>query len=271
MLRAAVRPRMLALLVLMLAAAAVCARLGVWQLERAHVRAQGDEPVAARETTVPLGDVLQPQTSFRGDLVDRRVAVSGTYEADGQLLVSGRVVDGLPVYLILTPLRVTAGDATGGSGRAVLPVVRGWVTSPDDAATLVAPVGEVAVTGYLQASEASGALDADAGTTDALSSAQLVNLWGGPIYAGYLALADSDPAQPAGLTPLPAPVPDDGDGWDLRNLGYAGQWWIFGLFALGLWVRLVRDEAQGEPRPGEVDDVSRVTGVSSPGGGDAAP
>jgi cytochrome oxidase assembly protein ShyY1 len=287
MLRAAVRPRMLALLVLMLAAAAVCARLGVWQLDRAHVGAQADEPVAGQQTTAPLDDVLQPQTSFRGDLVARQVAVTGTFEADGQLLVTGRVVDGRPAYLVLTPLRVASAGG-GDVAAAVLPVVRGWVASPDDAASLDVPAGEVEVTGYLQASEASGALDPSAATTDAISSAQLVNVWGGPIYSGYLALAGSDPAQPAGLTPLPPLVPDDGEGWDLRNLGYAAQWWIFGVFAAGLWVRLVRDEAHGEPRPGMGDvvpgagDDDVVPGeaavvmpgevaVRGPAGGDAAP
>jgi cytochrome oxidase assembly protein ShyY1 len=273
MLRAAARPRMLVLLVLLLAAAAVCARLGVWQLDRAHLREQADEPVAGEGTWAPLEDVLRPQTSFRGELEDRQVAVTGTYQADGQLLVPGRVVDGSPAYLVLTPLRVAPGDEA--SADAVLPVVRGWVTSPDDA-DLQVPTGPVAVTGHLQASEASGALDESAGTTDAISSAQLVNVWGGPIYSGYLALADSDPAQPAGLTPLPAPVPDDGGRWDLRNLGYAAQWWIFGLFAVGLWVRLVRDEAAGEPRPGEGDDVAGPDAlpappVRAPGGGDAGP
>jgi cytochrome oxidase assembly protein ShyY1 len=267
MLRAAARPRMLVLLVLLLAAAAVCARLGVWQLDRAHLREQADEPVAGEGTWAPLEDVLRPQTSFRGELEDRQVAVTGTYQADGQLLVPGRVVDGSPAYLVLTPLRVAPGDEA--SADAVLPVVRGWVTSPDDA-DLQVPTGPVAVTGHLQASEASGALDESAGTTDAISSAQLVNVWGGPIYSGYLALADSDPTQAAGLTPLPAPVPDDGGRWDLRNLGYAAQWWIFGLFAVGLWVRLVRDEAAGEPRPGEADDVVPAA-IRAPGGGDAAP
>jgi cytochrome oxidase assembly protein ShyY1 len=277
MLRAAVRPRMVVILVLMLAAAAVCARLGIWQLDRAHQRTQAEAPVAGQEAPdpTPLGDVLQPQTSFRGDLVARQVTATGAYEAEGQLVVTGRVVEGQAAYLVLTPLRVVSGDGRAG---AVLPVVRGWLTSPDDAASLEVPVGEVTVTGYLRASEASGALDTSAGTTDAISSAQLVNVWGGPIYSGYLALAGSDPAQPAGLTPLPPPVADEGGGWDLRNLGYAAQWWIFGLFAVGLWVRLVRDEAHGEPRPGEGDDVVGpergglpAPAVRVPGDGDAAP
>ena len=61
MLRAAVRPRMLVLLVLLLAAAALCARLGAWQLDRAQVHGAA---AAERHTAelvaapaVPLDDV----------------------------------------------------------------------------------------------------------------------------------------------------------------------------------------------------------------------
>ncbi|GAA2719681.1 SURF1 family protein [Cellulomonas aerilata] len=254
LLRAAVRPRMLVLLVVLLVAAALCARLGVWQLDRAHVRAQAGQ-AAGQEAPgpVPLDEVLAPQTTFDGGVQTRPVTATGTYEADRQLVVEGRVVDGRPAYLVLTPLRVDG---------AVLPVVRGWVSSPDDDAALAVPDGEVVVTGYLRASEQSGTLDPGAGTTDAISSAQLVNVWGGPIYSGYLALTDAQPAQPSGPTPLPPPVADEG-GWDLRNLGYAAQWWIFGLFALGLWVRMVRDEARG--------DVQDEPVVTTPTGADASP
>jgi surfeit locus 1 family protein len=37
----------------------------------------------------------------------------------------------------------------------------------------------------------------------------------------------------------------------LRNLLYAGEWWVFGGFAVYLWSRWCRDE------------VTRVTGVAS--------
>ena len=260
---------MLVLLVVLLAAAAVCARLGVWQLDRAHVERDAADRSAAAGTTAPvaLDDVLAPQTSFRGELVSRAVTASGTYEPEGELLVPGREVDGRAGVLVLTPLRT---QATGGSGAAVLPVVRGWVPSADDADALAVPTGPVTVTGYLQPSEASGALDTEAGTAEAISSAQLVNAWGGPIYAGYLVLADATPAPDDALTLLPRPGADDDGGWDLRNLGYAAQWWIFGIFALGLWWRMVRDEARGDPAPDEVaGDEPR--GITDRQGADAAP
>src|SRR4051794_22441201 len=137
MLRAALRPRMLVILVLLLAAAAVCARLGVWQLDRAQVRgASAEARHAAALLAAPpvaLDTVLEPQTSFTGALVGRKVAVTGSYDPAGQLLVPGRAHDGHVGYLVLTPLRVEPAAAASSAEPAVLPVVRGWVGSPDDA------------------------------------------------------------------------------------------------------------------------------------------
>ena len=265
MARAAVRPRMLVLLVVLLGAAALCARLGAWQLDRAQVPAERADRAAAAEAavTVPLEEVLAPQTSFGGDLLGREVSVTGTYEAGGQLVVPDRALDGRTGAIVLTPLRVDGGAVPG----AVLPVARGWVASPGDAGP--PPAGEVSLTGYLQASEAAGTLDPGAGTAESISTAQLVNLWGGPIYSGYLVLATSSPDQPDGPAALPPPQPRGGDGWDLRNLGYALQWWIFGLFAVLLWGRLVRDEALGEPVPGAGDAPAPPNAVGTSTGADA--
>ena len=264
MLRAAVRPRMLVLLVLLLGAAAVCGRLGVWQLDRAEIRGASAtaQRLAAQEAVAPvaLGDVLAPQTAFSGELVGRRVLARGVYDAAGQVLVVDRTLDGRTGYLVLTPLRVTDDrpDPTAGSasladaaqvvaGTPVLPVVRGWVAVPDDAAALAVPPGEVTVTAYLQSSEASGRADLPAGQVDAISSAQLLNRWGGPIWTAYVVLTASEPDQGDGLALLPAPV-RSGTGLNLQNLAYAAQWWIFGGFAIFLWLRMVRDEATAEGR-----------------------
>ena len=207
---------------------------------------------------VGLGDVLAPQTAFTGELVGRRVVARGVYDAGGQVLVVDRALDGRTGYLVLTPLRVTddrpgpvAGSAATTAvaqvpaGTPVLPVVRGWVAVPDDAAALAVPTGEVTVTAWLQSSEASGRSDLPSGQVDAISSAQLLNRWGGPIWTGYGVLIASDPGQGDALTPLPTPV-RSGTGLNVQNLAYAAQWWIFGGFAIFLWLRMVRDEATGD-------------------------
>ena len=48
------------------------------------------------------------------------------------------------------------------------------------------------------------------------------------------------------------PPTKPGAGLNIQNLAYAAQWWIFGAFAVLLWLRLVRDEARGsEVSPAE--------------------
>lgn len=253
-------PRMIALLVLFLLVAGVCARLGAWQLERAEVRgarAQAERTAEIEaQAPVPLEDVLAPQTSFDGGLVGRRVEVAGTYQADGQLLVTERAHDGVTGSLVLTPLRVTSDDPDADG--AVLPVVRGWVPGDDPTDPLLdVPTGEVVVTGYLQGSEDSGAApDAvPAGTTDSISSAELLGVWGGPIWTGYAVLTTSDPAQASAIELL-APPTRSGTGLNIQNLGYAAQWFVFGGFAVFLWVRLLRDEQERA-----TEDAAYATGV----------
>ena len=69
--RVAVRPRMLGMLALFLAAAVVCGLLGAWQLDRARER--GEAAQTARQASlaaadpVPLESVLAPQTTFDGE------------------------------------------------------------------------------------------------------------------------------------------------------------------------------------------------------------
>jgi cytochrome oxidase assembly protein ShyY1 len=266
---------MIGLLVLFLAIAAVCARLGAWQLERAEVRGAAAQAAKLAEVEaaapVPVADVLLPQETFDGALVGRRVEATGTYDAAGQLLVTDRALDGRTGWLVLTPLRVEASDGEAGSvpAGAVLPVVRGWVATPDDADALAVPAGAVTVTGYLQASEDSGAPPADDGTADSISSAELLGEWGGPIWTGYAVLTDPDPAQSAAVELLPPPT-RAGTGLNIQNLGYAAQWFVFGGFAVFLWVRLLKDEvlhASAVPaEAGAAPDGRRgVPGSLSPG------
>ncbi|MEG3615854.1 SURF1 family protein [Isoptericola haloaureus] len=287
------QPRMLVVLLLLLLAAAVCGRLGVWQIDRAYERASlaAEQEAAEQAAAGPasLGELLPPQSALPGELVGREAWVSGTYEPDGQMLVTGRSLDGVEGYLVLTPLRVsddgTAGESWADlSGPPVLPVVRGWVDSPDPGAeALEVPAGEVRVTGWLQASESTartGEVPANADgppLTQDIASSALANTWDGPIYAAYAVLTSSDPAQPSaasgGPAPLPRPVLDGGTDVDLQNFFYALQWWVFGLFAVALWVRLVRDEMAGgrrerrrDRRPGDRegrhDDDPIGTGIA---------
>lgn len=279
MLAVARRPRMIGLLLLFLLAAAVCARLGVWQLDRAHERGDLADRQAAAEAQNQgpegLGALLAPQSTFPGDLVGRQAWVAGEYVPGTQMLVEGRAHDGEAGFLVLTALRVSD-DGTGGaswadlSGPPVLPVVRGWVpattdgSQPDvDDVVLDEPVGPVRLSGYLQASEALGQGSTVPGRTDSISSASLANTWGGPIYSGYLVVSSAEPAQDDAIVLLDRPSIEGGDGLNLQNLFYALQWWIFGGFAVLLWLRLVRDESRGEEKTVDEDPFGAVARAES--------
>lgn len=233
---------------ILLAGAALCIRLGAWQLDRAQERGDRAAAVeqAAREgaEAVPLTGMIDPQTGFTQEMVGAHVRVVGEYVPEQQFFVAGRDLDGTEGYYLLNAFAVADTDG------AVLPVVRGWV--PDaDPGYLEVPTGQVELTGYLAGSEAvTSGLDPDLPTgaqIGLISSAQLVNVWGGPMYAGQLRLGAQDPPAATGglpaIEPVGPPVIEDA-GLNLRNLAYAAEWWIFGGFALVLWWRMVRDEVR---------------------------
>jgi hypothetical protein len=79
-------------------------------------------------------------------------------------------------------------------------------------------------------------------------------------------LTSSQPAQPATLELLPPPT-RSGTGLNIQNLGYAAQWFVFGGFAVFLWVRLLKDEVlrlsgafdpEEEPAPGSAAEGTRT-------------
>lgn len=228
---------MVLILGLLLAVAAACGWLGMWQLDRAQLRGAAAAAERAAELAgrppEPVETLLSPQSPFTGDLVGRSVVVDGVLGTD-ELLVPGRVLEGAVGYLVLTPLVTDDG--------AVLPVVRGWVA---DAVLPPAPSGPVRVTGYLQSGEAAGD-PLPHGQIEAISPAELVNRWGGPIYSGYVVVSDVEPPQ-SDISLLPPPTAQ-GTGANLQNLAYALQWWIFGAFAVLLWLRMVRDAARDVAR-----------------------
>jgi cytochrome oxidase assembly protein ShyY1 len=244
---------MLVLLVVLLAAAAACGWLGAWQLDRAVARGEQRAAAAAADAAQaparPLDEVLAPQTTFGADMVAARVTTSGEFES-GQVLVTGRVLDGRTGSIVVAPLRVTS---TG----AVLAVAVGWVADGEPAPA--SPTGAVELTGWLQVGEAAGEATALAdGEAAAISPAELVNRWGGPTYTGYLVLEEP---VPAGVAALAAPG-REAPGLNLQNLAYALQWWLFGGFAAFLWWRTVRDEVRADRE--EEAAASGVSGADAP-------
>lgn len=261
--KAALKPEKILLLLVFIAAAFVCGRLGVWQLDRAYERANLAQQHALEEAEnqqpAALADVLLPQATFGGSLVGKRVEVTGTYEPENQFLVNDRIINGQTGFLVLDSLLVTE-DGSGGasweglSGNPRMPVLRGWIPAnavdvngaitEEWARKVAVPEGSVDLVGWLQASESTLTVSLPQGQTNSVSSAALANEWGNPIYGGYLVPQESVPADSSEIVPLPRPSIEGSEGLNVQNVFYALQWWLFGGFAVILWLRLVRDDAK---------------------------
>jgi cytochrome oxidase assembly protein ShyY1 len=245
-------PPVVAVVVLALAAATVCGWLGVWQWDRAHARAstvRDDEPVPIAETLAPSTDAAEA--------IGRSVTVTGRW-GDDAALVRGREVDGVPSVLLVRSLIVPA-DQTGTGVEARIAVLVGH--QPEGEVVCADAVeGTVTASGYLRSSEppplADQAAEAEHGCgasyMSVLSVAELAQTWPGPLYSAVLVLdggADGGAAEWA-----PMPERDPVTRLNMQSLLYAAEWWVFGLFALVVAFRWVRENGRdrtGEPEGAE--------------------
>ncbi|MFF5209480.1 SURF1 family protein [Streptosporangium sp. NPDC000396] len=245
MLRILLSPRALVLHLLMVGALVVCGLLGRWQL---GVFEDSGKPRAALDPApVAIGTLTQTGKHMTSEAVGRRVTAEGIFEQSKQLLVAERDAG----LWLLTSLDL--GDGTS------IPVVRGWVPKAGDPAVAV-PAGKVTVTGRLQPSEATDSVQRrprqlPPGQVLTISSAELINLWPGTkLRDGFVVATAQSPAPAVAAKPVSVPAPTEGGVLTWRNLAYAAQWWIFGLFAVFMWWHFLRDLLRGrtagqEPGP----------------------
>lgn len=236
--RVLLRPAMLGLHVFAVAAVVFTIVMGLWQLgvyddRQAHERA--DQRDVA---TVPLDEALGPDEAFSGTANHRPVEVRGSFgPTDEQVWVSGHSLDGQDGYWLVAPFVVGADDA--------LLVVRGWSPTNDAMPT---PPNVATIRAVLQPSQDAGiALGADR-TTDTIRIPSLANEMPYDLYSGYGIMTDPEPI--GQLKAVPPPDPDVSWTVGLRNLVYAVQWWVFGLFAVLMWARMCRDVVRESRNPG---------------------
>ena len=245
---------------LTLVASVGCVLLGFWQLDRREGKLEKIAVVAGNWDAAPrsLPDVLPPGRTRLGERQEYTpVAVSGTYEPSGTLLVRNRPQGGVYGYYVLVPLRLD--DAAG----TVLVVNRGWIPPGEDGAAPdevpAPPGGVVDVTARLRAPEAADGRSAppgqvqriDVGGTVARAPAPEGAVEGDLVTGAYGQLVSESPS-PA-LAPVTVPEPDADPG---PHLGYSVQWFVF---AAGMWVLLAvqvrrrraeqEAEAAGAPSP----------------------
>jgi cytochrome oxidase assembly protein ShyY1 len=230
----AVRGRQVGVVIVALIVAAVCVRLGFWQMHRLQGREQINAMLAERGAQ-PARDI---EGADPASLPYAHVTATGNYDPAHEVILSGRTFNETPGNHVLTPLVL-------GDGTAVL-VDRGWV--PLDVATppvtglAAAPSGTVRVEGL--------ALSPDAISEPAASPAPSITtridlgISGLPyrLLPVYVLLASQQPPQ-ASPTAVSPPGFDNGP-----HLSYMLQWFTFATIAIvGGVVLLVRDQRPPAP------------------------
>ncbi len=224
-LRLATSPRGIAALGLLAVFVIATVLLGRWQWDRTQGILEAER--AAKAQRAPIEQVLpSSSTDVPADAVGHRVTLSGRWLPAAQVAVLNREGDGKPGVWIVTALRLDSGPCVA--------VVRGWLptaTSPGSEA----PSGPVNVDGVVQLDEKFYTSAVTSPGTIA-SLANLSAALGQPVIPGHVVLTDEQPA----ATPAPVPVPvivSTDVPFPLRNFVYALQWWVFGLFAVAVFVR----------------------------------
>jgi len=237
-----VKPRGVLLVLGALVFAAVCFRLGIWQIARLHQK----QAINARMRAALAGPAADAgPAQVHGAPPEHPVRLTGRYEPAEQILLRGRLRVGEPGVDVVTPFRLAADSS-------VVLVVRGWLPAEDAATVPAARIPadtSAAVVGLAQPFEHRGLPGAfhalERGATRVWSAARLdsdtlVTRLAGPLAAWWLrALPDSTaPASPRRDPPEPAN--------ESMHLGYAIQWFAIGTLVPGGLLAL----ALRRPRPG---------------------
>lgn len=240
--------RIWAFAALAIVVAAGCIRLGIWQLSRLMERRQLNDQIRSAMALPPL---QLPTDSDEGLTPYRPVRVTGTFDLDHEVVLSGRSNQGQPGVHVITPLKVT------GSDEAYL-VDRGWIPYEDRALPKrgrYARTGTVEIEGTLRSGQAAPALGwLSSRPTPSIESPRLEWQTVDPVaIQAQLPYPISDlyivqTAAPSGDGPAPIPQTEV-DFSEGPHLGYAIQWFTFAAIALiggGYWIWRKRSELEEE-------------------------
>lgn len=216
-----------------LLAAALTARLGLWQLDRA---AQKIALQAAIDAEAARPVLTNAQLGEEGQL-HRRVTLRGRWMVERTVWLDNRPMDGHTGFFVVTPLRLAGRD------DAIL-VQRGWAPrnqlDRQQLPPLVTPAGEITVEGRLAASP-SRLYELGEGSTGTIR--QNLDPAAFAVESG-LKLLPLTVVQTAADTPDDTllrhwPAPDLGL---QKHYGYAFQWFALCALIVGLyvWFQLLR-------------------------------
>ena len=203
-------------------AAAVCLRLGVWQLHRLAERRARNALIVARLDSATVDLAGLPRDSAAAHF--RRVRVAGVPDYEHELIFATRTRQGSPGVNLLTPVR------RPGSDTAVL-VNRGWVYSPDGS-TIDAGKWhdrDSVFTGYAEEFPSTGgsAFTSRPNVIARLSYDVVAKTLPYPVAPMYVVALGTGATAPDQIARLTVPPLDEGP-----HLSYAIQWFCFALIAV---------------------------------------
>ncbi len=236
--------------ILVLVVAAVCIRLGFWQLARLEEKRAINHAIAERSAQPPIR--LNSALRDSSGVIFRPASAVGHYDNERTIILPGRSHRGAPGVLILTPLRLAGGSA-------VL-VQRGWAPAADGVSVDIEPMridSAVTVDGlilpFLDAGNTIAGRARPAAPADTFRRVRYT------IDADELRAAFPYTLLPVRLQQLPdagvpdtaharyplaqaAPALDEGP-----HMGYAIQWFSFALIFLIGWAALLWSRRGQEP------------------------
>ena len=218
-----------------LALAAAMGWLGSWQL--GVYRSSGNQKADAKAAAPALDlRTVAPAGSAVREGFGRSVRFEGRYDPALQVLV--RPGGSTGPYRVLSGLRQLDGS--------VVAVVRGTVSTAEAPAPPTSPLTQVGV--LLPSEDDAAATAPEPDQLDAVRLPALAQRWSGQIVGGYVTLPAAE-SQAQGLSPTPLELPEARG--KLRNAAYALQWWLFGIFAVAMAIRMARDFGR---QPSDLDD-----------------
>jgi surfeit locus 1 family protein len=218
-------------------AAAVCIRLGIWQLHRLGERRARNALIISRLDSAAIDPSALPHDSASARF--RRVRVAGTPDYEHELIFATRTRLGSPGVNLLTPIR------RPGTDTAIL-VNRGWVYSPDGSTIDAAKWRDrdSVFVGYVEELPSSGgaAFTSRQNIIARLSYDVVAKALPYPVLPIYVvALAGADTSTAADrIARLTVPPLDEGP-----HLSYAIQWFGFALVALVGAAFVARQKREG--------------------------
>jgi surfeit locus 1 family protein len=247
--------RWILLTFLVVLAAVVCVRLGIWQLDRLAQRRAANAHYIEMSSSMP---VTLPSSESLTPMEYRSIIATGRYDFSQQVAIRNQYLGDQYGYHLLTPLVLDDGQA--------IFVDRGWIPAEGNAQPgdwkKYDVVGQVTVKGIIRLPRekadftgrtdpplATGQTRLDIWTFPNLKRLQIQTSY--PLYPVYLQ-QDPEPAR----TDPPVPSQPEVDLTEGPHLSYAIQWFSFAaIFLIGypFYIRrqLVRDTSRTVVEEGE--------------------